>query len=59
MDAGLSWDELRRISRLVTELTSADASAHHNAANIRLIVIKGPSLMTLIHALYERAADEA
>ena len=42
-----------------TELTSADASAHHNAANIRLIVIKGPSLMTLIHALYERAADEA
>lgn len=42
-----------------TELTSADTSAHHNAANIRLIVIKGPSLMTLIHALYERAADEA
>ena len=24
-----------------------------------LIVIKGPSLMTLVHALYERAADEA
>jgi Cap4 SAVED domain len=42
-----------------TDLTAADASAHHNAANIRLIVIKGPAMMTLIHALYERAADEA
>jgi len=42
-----------------TDLTTADASAHHNAANIRLIVIKGPSLMQLIHAIYERAADEA
>lgn len=42
-----------------TDLTTADASAHHNAANIRLIVIKGPSMMTLIHALYERAANEA
>lgn len=42
-----------------TDLTTADASAHYNAANIRLIVIKGPSMMTLIHALYERAADEA
>ena len=42
-----------------TDLTVADASAHHNAANIRLIVIRGPSMMTLIHALYERAADEA
>ena len=42
-----------------TDLTAADASAHHNAANIQLIVIKGPSLMTLIHILYERAADEA
>lgn len=42
-----------------TNLTTADASAHHNAGNIRLIVIKGPSMMTLIHALYERAADEA
>lgn len=41
------------------DMTIADASAHYNAANIRLIVIKGPSMMTLIHALYERAADEA
>ena len=42
-----------------TNLTATDASAHYNAANIKLIVIKGPSMMTLIHALYERAADEA
>lgn len=42
-----------------TELGAADASGHPNGANLRLIVIRGPSLMTLIHALYERAADEA
>lgn len=42
-----------------TDLTAADASVHHNAANIRLIVIKGASMMTMIHALYERVADEA
>lgn len=42
-----------------TDLTVADASMHHNAANIRLIVIKGPDLMALIHAIFERAADEA
>ena len=42
-----------------TDLTATNASAHPNAANLRLIVIKGPSLMALVHALYERAADEA
>ena len=42
-----------------TNLTAADASAHPNGANLRLIVIRGPSLMTLVHALYERAANEA
>jgi hypothetical protein len=42
-----------------TDLTVADASAHYNSANIRLIVIKGPKLMALIHAIFERAADEA
>ncbi len=42
-----------------TDLATVDASAHYNTANIRLIVIKGPSMMALIHALYERAADEA
>jgi hypothetical protein len=42
-----------------TDLTEADASGHPNAANLRLIVIRGPALMNLVHALYERAADEA
>jgi len=42
-----------------TDLAASDASAHPNADHLRLIVIKGPSLMTLVHALYERAADEA
>jgi Cap4 SAVED domain len=42
-----------------TDFTIADATAHPNASNLRLIVIRGPSLMTLIHALYERAANEA
>ncbi|MFA4951985.1 Hachiman antiphage defense system protein HamA [Brevundimonas sp.] len=42
-----------------TDLTKVDASLHPNAANLSLMVIKGPSLMALVHALYERAADEA
>jgi hypothetical protein len=42
-----------------TDLTASDASAHSNAGQLRLIVIKGPSLMQLVHKLYERAADEA
>lgn len=42
-----------------TDVTVADASTHPNGANLRLIVIRGPSLMGLVHALYERAADEA
>lgn len=42
-----------------TDLTVADASKHPDGANLRLIVVRGPSLMQLVHALYERAADEA
>lgn len=42
-----------------TDFGAADASEHPNGQNLRLIVIHGPSLMTLVHALYERAADEA
>ncbi|MDM7980190.1 MAG: SAVED domain-containing protein [Rhizobium sp.] len=37
----------------------SDTSAHPNAANLDLIVIKGDGLMALAHALYERAANEA
>ena len=42
-----------------TDLTTTDALAHNDAANLKLIVIKGACMMKLIHALYERAADEA
>lgn len=42
-----------------TDLAASNASAHPNAGQLRLIVIKGPSLMKLVHAIYERAADEA
>lgn len=41
------------------DLAASDTSSHPNAAQLRLIVIRGPSLMQLVHTLYERAADEA
>ena len=40
-------------------LDEADASKHPNGENLRLIVIKGTSMMDLVHALYARAANEA
>lgn len=42
-----------------TNFPATDCSAHFNQENLRLLVIHGPSLMKLVHALYERAADEA
>jgi hypothetical protein len=38
---------------------ATDAAAHPNIANLKLIVIRGSALMDLVHALYERAANEA
>ncbi len=41
-------------------LTSATAAASHfNAGNLKLIVVTGKDLMALVHALYDRAANEA
>ena len=40
-------------------LDEANASQHPNTQNLRLIVIKGTSMMDLVTALYARAADEA
>lgn len=40
-------------------LAASNASHHWNAENLKLLVIRGPCLMTLINALYERAANEA
>ena len=42
-----------------TNLAVVDAAGHGNAGRLRLIVIHGASMMDLVHALYERAADEA
>jgi hypothetical protein len=41
---------------LIQQTTTA---SHFNAANLKLIVIRGDTLMALVHALYERAANEA
>lgn len=40
-------------------LKQSDVSAHRNKGALELIVIKGKDLMTLVHALYQRAANEA
>lgn len=40
-------------------LDESDASKHPNGDNLRLIIIRGMSMMDLVHALYARAADEA
>lgn len=42
-----------------TNLEETDTTGHKNADNIRMLVIQGPSLMGLVHALYDRAANEA
>lgn len=34
-------------------------AAHFNAQNLKLIVVTGAAMMQLVHALYQRAADEA
>jgi hypothetical protein len=40
-------------------ITKTDTAAHPNSASLRLLIIRGPSLMKLVHELYERAANEA
>lgn len=42
-----------------TDLEAVDASVHPNATNLMLIVVTGDDMMKLVHALYQRAADEA
>jgi HamA len=41
------------------DIRSTDTSAHPRPADLTLIVIHGNDLMTLVHELYRRAADEA
>lgn len=40
-------------------LADTATKSHPNAKSLKLLVVKGISLMELAHALYERAADEA
>lgn len=40
-------------------IKGSSITKHNNADNLKLIAIKGKDLMTLAHALYQRAADEA
>jgi hypothetical protein len=42
-----------------TDMAATNGAKHFNQENLRLLVIRGPSLMKLVHTLYERAADEA
>lgn len=39
--------------------SSTDASSHPHSNDLSLVVIKGNQLMSLVHELYRRAADEA
>lgn len=39
--------------------SSTKTQGHQNASNLELIVIKGTDLMKLVHAIYEKAANEA
>ncbi len=41
------------------KLIEIDASDHPNVDNLKLILIKGNDLMSLVHRLYEKAASEA
>ena len=41
------------------KLIEIDASDHPNVDNLKLILIKGNDLMSLVHKLYEKAASEA
>jgi hypothetical protein len=34
-------------------------ATHYNSRNLKLIVVTGAAMMQLVHALYDRAADEA
>ncbi len=43
----------------VETLAEASTQEHSSRKQLELIVIKGPVLMSLVHSLYERAANEA
>lgn len=42
-----------------TKLANTDCSKHENLSNLRLVVVHSKDLMKLVHAMYERASNEA
>lgn len=50
---------LDEVTAAKMELDQTQVSEHPNKDKLRLVVIKGISMMDLVHSLYERAADEA
>jgi len=42
-----------------TQAAALTTAGHFNTANLKLIVVTGTAMMQLVHALYQRAADEA
>lgn len=40
-------------------ITGTDCSQHENLSNLDVVVVHGKGLMKLVHALYQRAANEA
>ena len=45
--------------KITNSSTSQEIFPHPNGDSLVLLVIKGPSMMALVHELYRRAADEA
>lgn len=41
------------------QISKTDCTGHENVANLVLVVVHSATLMTFVHALYERAANEA
>lgn len=46
-------------SKIPVTAKSKEYSPHPNNGNLKLLVIRGPNMMQLVHELYRRAADEA
>jgi len=43
----------------VADISISNTANHNNSARLDLLIIQGQDLMSLVHVLYERAADEA
>ena len=43
----------------VTKIQTSSVASHNNTANLDVLIVHGNELMKLVHALYERAANEA